>query len=152
MLGFTSRVNTNGVVNTNVVDWNVVDMSLEPADINAFSHLVQPIMAQGEQLMGTFRGSFKGTGDGGVVFTNLRVMVIIDEISIHVAFGQQRQVEVTSAPYKNIQAFSVQATDGSQTSSTLEMKIHDIGLLRFSFAAGSNVADVCRVISEFTLH
>lgn len=105
-----------------------------------FEKELDPILIHGEEVI----DCYKSVRDG-VVFTNKRIIVI----SVEGVTGKKK--DITSFPYSKIQAFSVETSGVFDIDSELELWLSGMGKARFEFTGGTNVYDVCRLISNFVL-
>lgn len=105
-----------------------------------FEKELDPILIHGEEVI----DCYKSVRDG-VVFTNKRIIVI----SVEGVTGKKK--DITSFPYSKIQAFSVETSGVFDIDSELELWLSGMGKARFEFTGGTNVYDVCRLISSFVL-
>ena len=105
-----------------------------------FEKELDPILIHGEEVI----DCYKSVRDG-VVFTNKRIIVI----SVEGVTGKKK--DITSFPYSKIQAFSVETSGVFDIDSELELWLSGMGKARFEFTGGTNVYDVCRLISNYVL-
>ncbi len=105
-----------------------------------FEKELDPILIHGEEVI----DCYKSVRDG-VIFTNKRIIVI----SVEGVTGKKK--DITSFPYSKIQAFSVETSGVFDIDSELELWLSGMGKARFEFTGGTNVYDVCRLISNFVL-
>lgn len=105
-----------------------------------FEKELDPILIHGEEVI----DCYKSVRDG-VIFTNKRIIVI----SVEGLTGKKK--DITSFPYSKIQAFSVESSGVFDIDSQLELWLSGMGKARFEFTGGTNVYDVCRLISNFVL-
>lgn len=105
-----------------------------------FEKELDPILIHGEEVI----DCYKSVRDG-VIFTNKRIIVI----SVEGVTGKKK--DITSFPYSKIQAFSVESSGVFDIDSELELWLSGMGKARFEFTGGTNVYDVCRLISNFVL-
>lgn len=105
-----------------------------------FEKELDPILIHGEEVI----DCYKSVRDG-VIFTNKRIIVI----SVEGVTGKKK--DITSFPYSKIQAFSVETSGVFDIDSELELWLSGMGKARFEFTGGTNVYDVCRLISSFVL-
>lgn len=105
-----------------------------------FEKELTPILIHGEDVI----DCYKSVRDG-VIFTNKRIIVI----SVEGVTGKKK--DITSFPYSKIQAYSVESSGVFDIDSELELWLSGMGKVRFEFTAGTNVYDVCRLISNFVL-
>ncbi len=105
-----------------------------------FEKELTPILVNNEEVI----DCYKSIRDG-VVFTNKRIIVI----SVEGLTGKKK--DITSFPYSKIQSFSIESSGVFDIDSELELWISGMGKARFEFTGGTNVYDVCRLISNFVL-
>lgn len=105
-----------------------------------FEKELTPILVNNEEVI----DCYKSIRDG-VVFTNKRIIVI----SVEGLTGKKK--DITSFPYSKIQSFSIESSGVFDIDSELELWISGMGKARFEFTGGTNVFDVCRLISNFVL-
>lgn len=105
-----------------------------------FEKELDPILIHGEEVI----DCYKSVRDG-VVFTNKRIIVI----SVEGVTGKKK--DITSFPYSKIQSFSVETSGVFDIDSELELWLSGMGKARFEFTGGTNVYDVCRLISNYVL-
>ncbi len=105
-----------------------------------FEKELDPILIHGEEVI----DCYKSIRDG-VIFTNKRIIVI----SVEGVTGKKK--DITSFPYSKIQSFSVETSGVFDIDSELELWLSGMGKARFEFTGGTNVYDVCRLISNFVL-
>lgn len=105
-----------------------------------FEKELTPILINNEEVI----DCYKSIRDG-VVFTNKRIIVI----SVEGLTGKKK--DITSFPYSKIQSFSIESSGVFDIDSELELWISGMGKARFEFTGGTNVYDVCRLISNFVL-
>ena len=106
----------------------------------AFSGAVEPMLIDGEQIISTYQGI-----RDGVVFTNKRI------IAINVQGITGKKKDLTSMPYSKIQVYSVETAGVLDLDSELELWFSGVGKVKFEFTSNSNVSQICRMISEYTL-
>lgn len=105
-----------------------------------FEKELDPILIHGEEVI----DCYKSVRDG-VIFTNKRIIVI----SVEGVTGKKK--DITSFPYSKIQSFSVETSGVFDIDSELELWLSGMGKARFEFTGGTNVYDVCRLISNYVL-
>lgn len=105
-----------------------------------YEAFVIPLFTENESILETY----KGIRDG-VVFTNKRI------ISINVQGLTGTKKDFTSLPYSKIQAFSVETAGILDFDSELDLWFSGIGSVRFEFSKDSDIATICKIISERTL-
>ena len=115
-------------------------LKLKPVDEDTYAKIVEPMFADGEYIIQSFRGI-----RDGIVFTNKRLIAI----NIQGVTGKKK--DFTSLPYKRIQAYSVETAGVFDLDSELDLWFSGMGRLRFEFVARANVTEICRMISACTL-
>ena len=124
-----------------MIDFNNASfIKLRPVNDNAFEKMVAPILINGEEIV----ESFQSLRDG-VVFTNKRI------ITINVQGITGKKKDFTSLPYSKIQTFSVETAGMFDLDSELDLWFSGLGKVRLEFTASSNVAHICKIISENVL-
>ena len=119
---------------------NAEYLKLKPVDNSTFSSTIQPMFVSGEQIIASFK-----TIRDGVVFTNKRIF------AINVQGITGKKVDYTSLPYSKIQAFSVETAGVIDLDSELELWFSGLGKVKFEFVSRADVAEICRMISEWVL-
>ncbi len=113
---------------------------LKKVSDNEFAGTIQPMMIQGESIVSTYKSM-----RDGVVFTNKRIIAI----NIQGITGSKK--DFTSLPYNKISAYSVETSGTLDLDSELEMWFSGLGKVKFEFKSNANVAEICRIISAYTL-
>ena len=116
---------------------NAAFLKLRPVNDAELLSLVQPLIIPGEQALHTFR-----TIRDGVVFTDKRI------IAVNIQGMTGKKKDFTSLPYNRIQAISVETAGLLDLDGELELRFSGLGKVRFEFISGTDVAQICRVISE----
>ncbi|MDR2654752.1 MAG: PH domain-containing protein [Oscillospiraceae bacterium] len=119
---------------------NASFMKLRPVPNSNFGALIAPMFIQDEQIIGAFQ-----TVRDGIVFTTKRIIAI----NIQGITGKKK--DFTSLPYSKIQVFSIETSGVFDIDSELDLWFSGLGKIRFEFTSGANVAEICRIISTFTL-
>lgn len=119
---------------------NAAFLKLKPVDDKAFLHLISPMLTDGEFLIGTYQGL-----RDGVIFTNKRL------IAVNVQGITGKKKDFTSLPYSKIQAFSVETAGVLDYDSELDLWFSGLGHVRFEFVNTTNIAEICKLISERVL-
>lgn len=119
---------------------NAQYMKLKQVSNNEFDKLVTPILVQNESIVSTY----KSIRDG-VVFTNKRIIAI----NVQGITGSKK--DFTSLPYSKISAYSVETARTFDLDSELELWFSGLGKVKFEFKSNANVAEICRIISIYTL-
>lgn len=110
------------------------------ASNGAFDSEISPLLVNGETIV----ASYKGIRDG-VAFTNKRIFVI----NIQGMTGKKK--DITSLPYSKIQAFSTETAGVFDMDSELEMWFSGLGKVKLEFTGNTNIASICKMISDYTL-
>ena len=124
-----------------MIDFNNASfVKLRPVNDHVFEKMVAPILVEGEEHI----GSYQSIRDG-VVFTNKRI------IAINVQGITGKKKDFTSLPYSKIQAFSVETAGTFDLDSELELWFSGVGRVKFEFIGATDVAYLCKMISEKVL-
>ena len=124
-----------------MIDFNNASfVKLRPVNDNAFEKMVAPILVSGEEIV----RSFQSIRDG-VVFTNKRI------IAINVQGITGKKKDFTSLPYNKVQAFSVETAGAFDLDSELDLWFSGMGRIRLEFIGATDVAHLCKLISEKVL-
>ena len=115
-------------------------LKLRAVDPSSFSAALNPLLIPGEEIVAGFK-----TVRDGVVFTNKRV------IAINVQGITGKKVDYTSLPYKKIQSYSVETAGMFDLDGELELWFSSVGRVRFEFSSGSDLLQICDLISEQVL-
>ena len=113
---------------------------LKSANDNKFLPMLVPMLVEGEELISTYQ-SFRG----GMVFTNKRIIAI----KIHGISG--KAFRFTSLPYSRVQTYAVKTTSFPNFANVLHIWFAGMGKVHLKFSGNTNVAYLCRVISENVL-
>ena len=119
---------------------NAKYIKLKPVSDGDFLQIISPMMIAGEEIV----QAFKGMRDG-VVFTNKRVFAI----NVQGVTGKKK--DFTSLPYSKIQAYSVETAGLLDLDTELELWFSGVGKVKFEFVSSTDVAKLCRIISECVL-
>ena len=119
---------------------NAKYIKLKPVPDNEFSAVIEPMLILGEEIVQSFRGM-----RDGVVFTNKRVFAI----NVQGVTGKKK--DFTSLPYSKIQAYSVETAGLLDLDTELELWFSGVGKVKFEFVSSTDVAKLCRIISECVL-
>lgn len=112
---------------------------LSGAADDAYSKLLEPMLLSSEGIIGCFK-----TVRDGVVFTNKRILIISVQ-------GIGKKKDITSLPYRTIQAYSVETAGVFDMDGELELWFSGLGSVRFEFSTRVDMAAICKVISECSL-
>ena len=119
---------------------NAALVKLHSTDNDAYAKLLTPMLIPGEEIVQSYR-----TVRDGVVFTDKRIFVI----NIQGVTGKEK--DITSLPYKKIQAFSLETAGVIDIDSELQLWFSGLGIVRLEFSAGSDIGLICRLISQGVL-
>ena len=119
---------------------NASFVKLRPVNDNAFEKMVAPILVSGEEIVRCFQSI-----RDGVVFTNKRI------IAINVQGITGKKKDYTSLPYNKVQAFSVETAGAFDLDSELDLWFSGMGRIRLEFIGATDVAHLCKLISEKVL-
>lgn len=106
----------------------------------SFNSELAPLLVNGEEIV----GCYKSIRDG-VAFTNKRIFII----NIQGMTGKKK--DITSLPYSKIQAFSTETAGVFDMDSELEMWFSGLGKVKLEFTGSTNIAEICKMISTYTL-
>lgn len=124
-----------------MIDFNNASfLKLKPVPEQNFLPMIQPMFVPGEEVIQAFQSI-----RDGVVFTTKRIFAI----NIQGITGKKK--DFSSLPYSKIQAFSVETAGVLDLDSELELWFSGLGKVKFEFTARSNVAEICKIISERVL-
>lgn len=102
--------------------------------------LVASILIEGEQVIAAFR-SVRDM----VIFTSKRL------ITLNVQGVTGKKKDLTSLPYKRIQAFSVETAGVMELDAEMTLWFSGLGRVRLEFVSNADVAAICKMISRETL-
>ena len=105
-----------------------------------YGKVIADFLIDGEAVV----GSYKSVRDG-VVFTNKRI------IAINVQGITGKKQDYTSIPYSKISTFSLETAGLFDLDAELEVYISGVGQVKFEFTGNTNVKEICKIISQFTL-
>ena len=114
---------------------------LRKVDNGAFGKMIDDFMIDDERIV----GSYQSIRDG-VVFTNKRVITI----NIQGVTGKKK--DFTSIPYNKITTFSLETAGFFDADAELEIYISAVGKVKFEFTGSTNVKEICKIISSYTLN
>lgn len=124
-----------------MIDFNNASfLKLKPVPEQSFLPMIQPMFVNGEEVIQAFQSI-----RDGVVFTTKRIFAI----NIQGITGKKK--DFSSLPYSKIQAFSVETAGVLDLDSELELWFSGLGKVKFEFTARSNVAEICKIISDRVL-
>ena len=101
---------------------------------------VQPLMVQGEFVI----SEYVALRDY-IIFTNKRI------IAVNVQGLTGKKKDFTTLPYSKIQAFSIETAGVLDLDSELEIYLSGVGKVKFQFTGNTDVKEICKFISIFTL-
>lgn len=113
---------------------------LKRVDDSEFGKVIKDFLIDGEDVV----GAFKSVRDG-VVFTNKRI------IAINVQGITGKKQDYTSIPYSKISTFSLETAGFFDLDTELEIYLSGVGRVKFQFTSGTDVKEICRVISSYAL-
>ena len=105
-----------------------------------FGSIITDFLIDGETII----DSYKSVRDG-VVFTNKRI------IAINIQGLTGKKQDYTSIPYSKISTFSLETAGFFDLDSELEIYLSGVGKVKFQFTDSTNVKEICRSISKYTL-
>jgi hypothetical protein len=101
---------------------------------------IMPILIHDEHIIESYQ-----TIRDGVIFTNKRVIAI----NVQGVTGKKR--DITTLPYRRIQAFSAETSGVIDLDSELTLFYSGLGRVTFEFTGGSKILEICKCISEHIL-
>lgn len=113
---------------------------LKKVNNDNFNDLVGVFFVEGEFVI----AAYKSIRDG-VVFTNKRIIAI----NIQGITGKKK--DFTSIPYNKITTFSLETAGTLDLDSELEIHLSGVGKVNFPFTGSTEVFDICKIISDYTL-
>ena len=113
---------------------------LQKTNNDAFGKVITDFLINGEKVVGVY----KSIRDG-VVFTNKRIIAI----NVQGVTGQKQ--DYTSIPYSKITLFSLETAGALDLDAELEIYLSGVGKVKFQFTQSTDVKEICRMISKFTL-
>lgn len=119
---------------------NTQMFKMKEVEKDTFSDKVSPYMIDGEETV----ACYKALRDY-CVFTNKRVIVV----DVQGIIGKKQ--DYSSLPYNKIQAFSVKTAGVLDIDTDIDIVFTGLGLVHLEFSTGTNVAKICRLISEYAL-
>lgn len=119
---------------------NKTFLKLRQVETSVYAQTLAPMFVEGEGIV----AAYKGIRDG-VVFTNKRV------IAVNVQGMTGTKKDFTSLPYSKIQAYSVETAGVFDLEGELELWFSTLGKVRFEFLKGTNVAQICKLVSQGVL-
>ena len=113
---------------------------LKKVDNDAFGKIINDFLIEGESVI----AAFKSVRDG-VVFTDKRI------IAINVQGLTGKKQDYTSIPYSKISTLSLETAGFFDLDAELELYMSGVGKVKFEFTQGTDVKEICRAISKYTL-
>lgn len=113
---------------------------LRPVDGSDLVSLVEPMLIPDEQIIATYQGI-----RDGVIFTDKRI------ISINVQGLTGKKKDFTTMPYSKIQVFSVETAGHFDLDAELDLWFSGVGKVRFEFTGKTDISQICKLISTYTL-
>lgn len=113
---------------------------LRPVGVDEFGKIINDFLIDGETVI----SAYKSVRDG-VVFTNKRI------IAINVQGITGKKQDYTSIPYSKISTFSLETAGVFDLDTELELYMSGVGKVKFQFTQSTDVKEICRAISTYTL-
>ena len=113
---------------------------LKKVNNNEFGKIINDFLIDKEEVI----GAYKSIRDG-VVFTNKRI------IAINVQGLTGKKQDYTSIPYSKINTFSLETAGFFDLDSELEIYMSGVGKVKFQFTGSTDVKEICKCISIYTL-
>ena len=113
---------------------------LKQVRADEFGRIIHDFLIEGETVL----GAYKSIRDG-VVFTNKRI------IAINVQGLTGKKQDYTSIPYSKISTFSLETAGFFDLDTELEVYMSGVGKVKFQFTQSTDVKEICKAISRFTL-
>ena len=105
-----------------------------------FGKIINDFLIEGEIVVGAYRSA-----RDGVVFTNKRV------IAINVQGLTGKKQDYTSIPYSKISTYSLETAGFFDMDAELELYLSGVGKVKFQFTGNTDVKEICKAISTYTL-
>lgn len=105
-----------------------------------FEKVLKEILIEEELIVSTYQSV-----RDGVVFTNKRIIAI----NIEGITGKKK--DFTSIPYNKITAYSIESSGVFDLDSELQIFISGLGKVEFEFVGRTDVALICKTMSEYIL-
>lgn len=112
---------------------------LKKVDNGFFETLINDFLIDNEKIIESYQGAREG-----VVFTTKRI------ITVNVQGITGKKKDFTSIPYNKITTFSLQTSGIYDVNTNLEIFIN-LKKIKFEFTNSTNVEDICKTISTYTL-
>lgn len=113
---------------------------LKQVDNSSFNTIINDILIDNERIVGCYQSI-----RDGVVFTNKRILTI----NVQGIMGKKK--DFTSIPYNKITAFSLASAGVLDFDCELFVYIATVGMVKFEFIGSTNVKEICKTISTYTL-
>ena len=113
---------------------------LKKVNNGEFGNIINDFLIDGEEVF----GAYKSVRDG-VVFTNKRI------IAINVQGLTGKKQDYTSIPYSKISTFSLETAGFFDLDAELELYMSGVGKVKFQFTQSTDVKEICKAISKYTL-
>lgn len=113
---------------------------LRPVGVDEFGKIINDFLIDGETVI----SAYKSVRDG-VVFTNKRI------IAINAQGITGKKQDYTSIPYSKISTFSLETAGVFDLDTELELYMSGVGKVKFQFTQSTDVKEICRAISTYTL-
>ena len=101
---------------------------------------MEPLLVADENIL----GCYKDIRDH-VVFTDKRIIAV----NVKGLTGKKRAI--TMMPYSKITVYSVTTAGMIDLDSELDLYFSGVGSVRFEFRGASDILEICRIISTYTL-
>lgn len=113
---------------------------LKQVNPNEFGKIINDFLIDGEGVI----SAYKSIRDG-VVFTNKRI------IAINVQGLTGKKQDYTSIPYNKISTYSLETAGFFDLDAELELYLSGVGKIKFQFTESTDVKEICKAISFYTL-
>ena len=125
-----------------MIDFNSNGILARLKKVNAseFGSIINEFLIDGEVVI----SAYKSVRDG-VVFTNKRI------IAINVQGITGKKQDYTSIPYSKISTFSLETAGLLDLDAELEIYLSGVGMVKFQFTDNTDVKEICKMISKYTL-
>lgn len=113
---------------------------LKKVNSDHFGPMIAEMMIPDEEIV----GAYQSVRDG-VIFTTKRI------IAINVQGLTGKKKDFTSIPYSKISTFSIETSGVFDLDSELEIYLSGVGRVKFQFTGATDVKEICRIISTYTI-
>lgn len=113
---------------------------LRKVENDQFGKIINDFLIEGEEVI----GAYKSIRDG-VVFTNKRI------IAINIQGLTGKKQDYTSIPYSKISTFSLETAGFLDLDAEMELYMSGVGKVKFQFTGNTDVKEICKAISMYTL-